>query len=314
METFQNWYEIISILKGKIFSYLGRFLPVTIRNETKRILDKSLVITIIIVLISLLMGILEFESIMIVGENFLILYGLVFIGICSAKCISHLILKRFPFNGKILYIILRSLIVSILVIIAFIVGPIINSINIGGVKVKFTEDVLAQFVVKDELEYNVKIPKDTIVFLDGDDINQIDYAIRNGNENFKLFFTENVENIFLLKKSKIIHLKEDKQLYLVEKKNLLNSANSQNEDIDSINDQLYTFNYLPETKLRLTKGIDVVLLEDAKVEIYRRKCRYLFSGFLYIISISTFIYVIAPCFNGRIKKNKYKNIVKKFKK
>lgn len=317
MEDIQTLIEFISILKEKFFSFLGQFLPETIRNEIKKNLDKSLVLTITIVLISLLLGVLEFETIIMFSGNFLFIYGLVFIGICFAKYISHLIIKLFPFNGKILYSIFRVLIALILVIIAFKIGPIINSTNIGGVKVKFTEDVLAQFVIKDESEYNVKIPKDTIVFLDGDDINQIDNAIRNGNEYLNLFFTENVENIFLLKKSNKIQLKEDKPIYLVEKRIRTHSENLQNEEdfnINSINDQLYTFNLLPETKLRLTEDTDVVLLEDAKVEIYRRKYKYLLSGFLYLISISTSIYVIAPSIIGRIMKRKIKRLLIMLKK
>lgn len=302
MDSVQTLFEIISNLKEAIYSVLDEHFSETFSKEIKKYIKHSSVITLTIVLTSFLMGILEFESLQMFIENYLILYGLVFISVCFAKFISSKIIKIFPFNGKNLYNVIRWLIVLIIFIIPFIIVPIINSKNIGGVKVKFTEDILAQFVVNNELEYNVKIPKDTIVFLNGNDIDRMDYAIQKGNKNLKLFLTENVENIFLLKKTNKIQLKEDKQIYLVENKIRTHSENLQNEEdfnINSINDQLYTFNLLPETKLRLTEDTDVVLLEDAKVEIYGRKYKYLFSGFLFLTSTLQMLYVSVANTNGR---------------
>lgn len=307
METIQVLIEFISILKEISFFVLDKFIPEAKRKKIKQIMIESFVITSTIVLFAFLIRLLEFETIKMFNENFLILYGLVFIGVWLAKFISSWIIKLFPFNGKDLNNFLRVLTLAILIIVLSIIVSMVNRINIGGVKVKFTEDVLAQFVVKDGLVYDVKVPKDTIVFLNSDDINKIDYALPNGNEDLKLFLSQNVENVILLKKSQIIPLEENKELYFVEKRNILNSTIPKNEgnyNIDSINEQLCTINFLPETKLRLTKDKDVVLLEDTKVEIYERKYKYLVSGLLILISILTPLYVIVTYINRRNEKRK----------
>lgn len=314
METIQVLIEFISILKEISFFVLDKFIPEAKRKKIKQIMIESFVITSTIVLFAFLIRLLEFETIKMFNENFLILYGLVFIGVWLAKFISSWIIKLFPFNGKDLNNFLRVLTLAILIIVLSIIVSMVNRINIGGVKVKFTEDVLAQFVVKDGLVYDVKVPKDTIVFLNSDDINKIDYALPNGNEDLKLFLSQNVENVILLKKSQIIPLEENKELYFVEKRNILNSTIPKNEgnyNIDSINEQLCTINFLPETKLRLTKDKDVVLLEDTKVEIYERKYKYLVSGLLILISILTPLYVIVTYINRRNEKRKIIRILLK---
>lgn len=314
METIQVLIEFISILKEISFFVLDKFIPEAKRKKIKQIMIESFVITSTIVLFAFLIRLLEFETIKMFNENFLILYGLVFIGVWLAKFISSWIIKLFPFNGKDLNNFLRVLTLAILILVLSIIVSMVNRINIGGVKVKFTEDVLAQFVVKDGLVYDVKVPKDTIVFLNSDDINKIDYALPNGNEDLKLFLSQNVENVILLKKSQIIPLEENKELYFVEKRNILNSTIPKNEgnyNIDSINEQLCTINFLPETKLRLTKDKDVVLLEDTKVEIYERKYKYLVSGLLILISILTPLYVIVTYINRRNEKRKIIRILLK---
>lgn len=303
MEDIQAILSFISTLITSITYLLNKIKSKAKKEELKTNILQSLLITSFFMMLIYFSGLINIEPIKKFSENFFLLYILVFLGLVCAKLISKLIIRVLPFNGNGLFDFLRVIILIGLFLICNWLQVYI--INVGGVYGKFTEDVSAQFVVKDtfvyKLIYNVKIPKDTVVYLNSDDIRQIDHAIQSGNVNLKLV---NLENVILLKKSKKILFKEDSKLYFVQKKLIPNSAIPQieiNYDINSYNKEYYTVNILPETKLSLTKDTDVILLKDTKVELYENNIKYLVSGLLISIGILTPLYVIATYIRGRIK-------------
>lgn len=318
MEDIQAILSFISTLITSITYLLNKIKSKAKKKELKTNIIQSLLITSFFMMLIYFSGLINIEPIKKFSENFFILYILVFLGVVDAKLISNLIIRVLPFNGNDFVNFLRAVILIGLFVICNWLQAYIIFTNVGGVNVKFTEDVSAQFVVKDtvafKLIYNVKIPKDTVVNLNGDDIRQIDNLIQSGNVNIKLF---NEENVILLKKSKKILFKTDTQLYFVQKKLIPNSAIPKielNYDINKFNEQLYTVSILPETKLSLTKDTDVVLLKDTKVEIYENKYKYFVSGLLILISILTPSYVIATDIKGRIKERKIKRLLIMLKK
>lgn len=316
MEDIQAILSFISTLITSFTYLLNKIKSKAKKEELKTNILQSLLITSFFMMLIYFSGLINIEPIKKFSENFFLLYLLVFLGLVCAKLISKLIIRVLPFNGNDFFEFLRFVILLGLFVICNVLQAYIT--NAGGVNVKFIEDVSAQFVVKDTLVYKliyiVKIPKDTVVNLNGDEIREIDHAIQSGNVNLKLF---NLENKILLKESKKILFKKDNQLYFVQKKVIPNSAIPQieiNYDINSLNKQCYTVSILPETKLSLTKDMDVFLLKDTKVEIYENKYKYIVSGLLILISILTPIYVIATDINERIKESKIKRLLIMLKK
>ena len=319
MEEFQIILNIILGLISLISLLLSLSVFEVFKQKIKNNLIYSLVITFVVTLVYYLTASINIESMNSVFEFLLIFYFLVFISVVITKFLSDRIINLLRSSNKAVFDALLAVILLVVFLAFSILGFFISSTNLGGVRVKFTEDVLAKFIDKDNVKYNVKIPKNTVVILKGDDIIHNDHPMKSGNENLKLLMRKNV---ILFKASKKIPLTNDKHLYLVEEEcqnpipALLIPINigeigkyypwDQKYNLDTLNSQFSTVKFLPDTKISLTKDTDVVLQQDTKVEIYEMEYKYLVAASLCLVGILTPLNIMYIGIREKIDKMKNK--------
>ena len=319
MEEILIFLNIILGLNSLISLFLSLSASESFKQKIKNNLIYSLVITLVAALVFYLNASINFESMNSLFEFLLIFYLLVFISVVITKFLSDWIIKLLLSSNKEILEALSAVILLVVFLGFSILGFFISSTNFGGVRVRFTEDVLAQFIDNDNVKYNVKIPKNTVVILKDDDIIQNDHLIKSGNENLKLLMRKNV---ILFRASKKIPLTVDKHLYLVEEEyqnpvpELLIPNNigeirkyypwEKKYNLDTLNSQFSTVKFLPDTKISLTKDTDVVLQQDTKVEIYEMEYKYLVAASLCLVGILTPLNIIYIGIRGTSDKRQNK--------
>ncbi len=219
-------------------------------------------------------------------ENLLFVYAVVSLSMFISKLILvelaklGIIRRRLPFWENIF---------QSLFLFSFFLGIflVFISSDIFGVNVKFTEDVSAKIVENENTIYKVKIPKDTVIILNISDIIQKGDSLEHGESILDLYLTENV---IKFKKFKKVPFRSIAQLYLakdeVDEETLCFPEN-QVVNLDSVNIDQTSNQFLSETKVYLREDKKVELLKDTRVEISERGYKYLCAFIFLLISIFT---------------------------
>lgn len=284
MERIELYLKIITGL----FTLFPLLLSKTVfKNFKKKIEDtflQALPITSLFFIVYFLKFPYDFKSPEEVFENLLFVYAVVSLSLL----ISKLILVELTKLGIIRRLTFRKNLFQSLFLFLFFWGIflVFNSSDIFGVNVKFTEDVSAKIVENENTIYKVKIPKDTVIILNISDIIQKGDSLEHGESILDLYLTGNV---IKFKKLKKIPFRNPGQLYLAkeEDEDTQSSPERQVVNLDILNREQNSNEFLSETKVYLKKDTTVELLKDTRVEISERGYKYLSAFIFLLISIFT---------------------------
>ena len=298
MEGINDFLNIITALSGIISLVLGTSTLKVIRKEIYDTILQSIAISIFFMVLLPIIIPYEFKTSEEYFETLLILYTLILVALSLSKIISSKLIELCKLNikgkasGKTFLVSLFSF------IFFFILGVFFMYNNYFGINVKFTEDVSAQFVDENNSIYIVKIPKDTVINLKETDIIDNSQLLKTGMNNIKFYKSK---NLLSFKISKKISLKSNVELYFAneefhdllldivlpqnigERKTCSLSKNQIN--LDSLNNEKITVEFLSDTKFLLTKERDVFLLQDTKVEVYESIYKTLIVLLFVLISL-----------------------------
>lgn len=281
MESIQNFLNIISALITIIPLILSTITSKVMKKKINDTILQSIAITIFFIVV-LPMGVsYEFKTSEEYFETILILYAVVSVALFLSKKVSEKLVEICKSNTE-ENAIGKTAVASIISFVVFFgLGIFAIYNNFFGINVKFTEDVAVTFIDENNSIYKVKIPKDTVIVLKENDIIDNSQLLKTGINNMRL---NKSNNLILFKTSKKLSLKSNVELYFTNEEiydHLLDSIFPQkNEErkacsmienkinLDIINSEQETVEFLSDTKFLLTKDRDVILLQDTKVEVY----------------------------------------------
>lgn len=301
MESTQNFLNIISALITVFPFFQSKSASKAVKKRRKDTILQSLVITIFLILVIPIILQYSFVSSMEFYEALLVLYAVVSLALFCSKKLSDKTIEICKINKKKWSQAKTALCIIFFFVLFWVIGSIVFYSKFFGVNVKFTEDVIAQVVSKDNSVYKVRIPKDTVVILNEDDIIQNDLTVKTGVNDLKISL---LDNKILFKVSKLLPMKSNVKLYLAreeyyncilffpqimaERKDCY--SNEHKFNLDSLNSENNTVKFLQDTKFELKNDADVVLLQDTIVEIHELVYKYLI--YLFVILNGVFIIIL----------------------
>lgn len=299
MESTQDFLNIVSALITVFPFFQGISASKAVKKRRKDTILQSLVITLFIILVFPIILQYSFESEMEFYEALLVLYAAVSLALFCSKKLSNKTIEICKINKKEWSGSKTAVCIIFFIFLSLGLGTIVFYSKFFGVNVKFTEDVIAQFVSKDNSVYKVRIPKDTVVILNEDDIIQNDLSVKTGMNDLKISL---LDNKILFKVSKLLPMKSNVKLYLAreeyyncilfipqimaERKDCFSTEHKFN--LDLLNSENNTVKFLQDTKFELKNDADVVLLQDTIVEVREVVYKYL----IYLIVILNGVFII----------------------
>lgn len=177
----------------------------------------------------------------------------------------------------------RFIFVASLILLSFGIVLVVDN---SDSNIKFLDDTPARFVDSDGKEFEIIIPKNTVIVWDKGSIINKEKEIKTPSETI-VFHGE--QNKIIFKESKELSLKANTIIYLNSSGNL-NESDSGIEDnkynLDFLNKDYKEVQFVLDTTFRLKKDENIILVQDTQVEIYKKLDKTFLISFLFLFGIS----------------------------
>lgn len=213
-----------------------------------------------------------------VFNNYCMLFVIIYLILICSDFILYQVDKFFKGSN-----IFRFIFVISLILLPFGIALVVDN---SDTNIKFLDDTPARIVESDGKEYEIIVPKNTIIVWNEGSIINKNKEIKNPNE---MITFNGEQNKIIFKESKELSLKANTIIYLNSSGNL-NESNAEVENnkynLDFFNKNYKDVQFVLDTNFILKKDVNISLVQDTQVEIYKKLDKTFIICILFLFGMS----------------------------